>query len=70
VIEAVVFDVDGLLVQSEELWDAARRELAAAAGIPWPDDATAAMMGMSSAEWSRYMHDEVGLPQPPAEIND
>ena len=28
------------------------------------------MMGMSSPEWSRYMHDELGLSQEPAEIND
>jgi HAD superfamily hydrolase (TIGR01509 family) len=69
VIEAVVFDLDGVLVQSEELWDAARRELAEAHGIDWPDGATDAMMGMSSREWSRYVHDEVGVPDPPEEIN-
>ena len=68
-IEAVVFDLDGVLVQSEELWDAARRELAEEHDIDWPDDATDAMMGMSSKEWSRYMHDEVGVPDPPEEIN-
>jgi HAD superfamily hydrolase (TIGR01509 family) len=68
-IEAVVFDLDGILVQSEELWDAARRELAEEHGIEWPDDATDAMMGMSSKEWSRYVHDEVGVPDSPEEIN-
>jgi HAD superfamily hydrolase (TIGR01509 family) len=68
-IEAVVFDLDGVIVQSEELWDAARRELAEEHGVEWPDDATDAMMGMSSKEWSSYMHDEVGVPDPPEEIN-
>jgi HAD superfamily hydrolase (TIGR01509 family) len=68
-IDAVVFDVDGLLLQSEELWDGARRELATEAGIAWPPDATGAMMGMSSAEWSHYMHEAVGLEQAPAAIN-
>ena len=68
-IKAVVFDLDGILVQSEELWDAARRELAQSHGIEWPDDATDAMMGMSSKEWSKYVHDEVGVPDPPEEIN-
>jgi HAD superfamily hydrolase (TIGR01509 family) len=68
-IEAVVFDLDGVLVQSEELWDGARRELAAEAGIEWPADATAAMMGMSSREWSRYVHEEVGVPAEPDAIN-
>jgi HAD superfamily hydrolase (TIGR01509 family) len=69
VIQAVVFDLDGILVQSEELWDRARRELAAEHEIEWPDGATDAMMGMSSKEWSKYMHDEVGVPDPPDEIN-
>jgi HAD superfamily hydrolase (TIGR01509 family) len=68
-IEAVVFDLDGILVQSEELWDEARRELAQEHGIEWPDGATDAMMGMSSKEWSRYVHDEVGVPDSPEEIN-
>jgi HAD superfamily hydrolase (TIGR01509 family) len=68
-VEAVVFDLDGILVQSEELWDAARRELAEEHGIEWPEDATDAMMGMSSKEWSKYVHDEVGVPDPPEEIN-
>jgi HAD superfamily hydrolase (TIGR01509 family) len=68
-IEAVVFDLDGVLVQSEELWDAARRELASEHDIEWPGDATDAMMGMSSKEWSRYMHEEVGVPDAPEEIN-
>jgi HAD superfamily hydrolase (TIGR01509 family) len=68
-IEAVVFDLDGVLVQSEELWDAARKELAKQHDVEWPGDATDAMMGMSSKEWSRYMHDEVGVPEPPDEIN-
>lgn len=68
-IQAVVFDLDGILVQSEELWDAARRELAESHGIEWPGGATDAMMGMSSKEWSRYVHDEVGVPDLPEEIN-
>jgi beta-phosphoglucomutase-like phosphatase (HAD superfamily) len=53
VTDAVVFDLDGVLVQSEEVWDAARRELVEQAGRTWPDTATRDMMGMSSLEWSR-----------------
>lgn len=68
-IDAVVFDLDGVLVQSEEIWDGARRELAAEAGVDWPADATDAMMGMSSREWSEYVHDDVGVPASPDEIN-
>jgi len=49
-----VFDLDGVLVDSESVWDAARREVVARNGGRWQADATRAMMGMSSPEWSRY----------------
>ena len=66
---AVIFDLDGVLIDSEQMWDATRRELAADAGRPWPQGATRAMMGMSAPEWSRYMAEEVGLPGTPEEID-
>jgi HAD superfamily hydrolase (TIGR01509 family) len=69
VIEAVVFDLDGVLLDTEELWDEARRRLAEERGARWPDDAQRAMMGMSSPEWSRYMHEVIGLPEPPEQIS-
>jgi HAD superfamily hydrolase (TIGR01509 family) len=61
VIRAVIFDLDGVLLDSEPLWDAARREVAASHGGRWHAGATAAMQGMSSPEWSRYMHTELGV---------
>ena len=67
--EAVVFDLDGVLLDTEELWDEARRRLAEERGARWPDDAQRAMMGMSSPEWSRYMHDVIGLSEPCEEIS-
>jgi HAD superfamily hydrolase (TIGR01509 family) len=69
VIEAVVFDLDGVLLDTEETWDEARRQLADERGGRWPADAQRAMMGMSSPEWSRYMHDVVGIPDTPEEIS-
>jgi HAD superfamily hydrolase (TIGR01509 family) len=69
VIEAVVFDLDGVLLDSEEIWDRAREELARERGGRWHDRAQRDMMGMSSTEWSRYMADVIGLPDPPEEIN-
>jgi HAD superfamily hydrolase (TIGR01509 family) len=68
-VAAVVFDLDGVLVDSEQVWDDARRELVAERGGSWTEDATRAMMGMSSLEWSRYMHDELGVDLDPAEIS-
>jgi HAD superfamily hydrolase (TIGR01509 family) len=68
VIDAVVFDLDGLLLDTEQLWDEVREQLANERGGRWHAGAQADMMGMSSPEWSRYMHDVIGLREPPAEI--
>ena len=68
-IEAVVFDLDGVLVQTEELWDEVRAGLAQERGARYDAEAQRAMMGMSSLEWSRYMHDELGVPEAPEEIS-
>jgi HAD superfamily hydrolase (TIGR01509 family) len=68
VIDAVVFDLDGLLLDSEHLWDETREELARERGGRWHARAQADMMGMSSPEWSRYMHDRIGLAESPEEI--
>ncbi len=67
-IDAVVFDLDGLLLDTEQLWDEVREQLAHERGGRWSERAQADMMGMSSPEWSRYMHDVVGLDDPPDEI--
>jgi beta-phosphoglucomutase-like phosphatase (HAD superfamily) len=68
-IEAVVFDMDGLLLDSEQIWDDVRETLARERGGRWHDGAQQDMMGMSSPEWSRYMHDVIGLAESPAEID-
>ena len=68
-IDAVVFDLDGVILDTEELWDEVREGLAREHGGRWSERAQADMMGMSSPEWSGYMHEVVGLAEPPEEIN-
>jgi HAD superfamily hydrolase (TIGR01509 family) len=68
-IDAVIFDLDGVLIDSEHVWDEVRQQLAGERGGRWSDSASRDMMGMSSPEWSRYMHDVVGLDEDPEEIS-
>jgi len=69
VIDAVIFDLDGVLIDSEGVWNAARRALTLEQGGKWSEDAPRAMMGMSSIEWSTYMHDALEVDLPPEEIS-
>lgn len=69
-IEAVVFDLDGVVVDSEQVWDDVRERLTHEHGGRWHEGAQEDMMGMSSPEWSRYMHERIGLAESPEQIND
>jgi HAD superfamily hydrolase (TIGR01509 family) len=69
VIDAVVFDLDGVLLQSEEVWDAVRERYVRERGGRYDDEVQRAMMGMSAPEWSRYLHEQAGVPDAPAAIN-
>jgi HAD superfamily hydrolase (TIGR01509 family) len=69
VVDAVIFDMDGVLLDSERVWDEVREALVRERGGRWHDGAQRDMMGMSSPEWSRYMHDELGLAEDPDAIN-
>lgn len=66
--QAIVFDMDGVLTDTEVIWDQVRRGLAADEGRDWPAEATTAMMGMSTPEWSRYLVESVGLSGTPEQV--
>jgi HAD superfamily hydrolase (TIGR01509 family) len=66
---AVIFDLDGVLIDSEGVWNEARRELVRESGGTWTEGAQRAMMGMSSVEWSRYIRDELGVAMSPEVIS-
>jgi HAD superfamily hydrolase (TIGR01509 family) len=67
--DAVIFDLDGVLVDSEQLWNESKEAFVRAAGGRWRDDAPDAMIGMSSPEWSAYIRDELGVRRAPEAIN-
>ena len=67
---AVVFDLDGVLLDSETAWNDVKRELTVEAGGRWTDEAPTTMLGMSSPEWSRFMHDELLVPLEPGAISN
>jgi HAD superfamily hydrolase (TIGR01509 family) len=69
VIDAAVLDLDGLLIRTEEIWDDVREQLARERGGRYDAAAQRAMMGMSSPEWSRFMHEELGVPDAPETIS-
>jgi HAD superfamily hydrolase (TIGR01509 family) len=69
VIDAALFDLDGLLIESEEVWDAVRERYVREQGGRYDSEVQRAMMGMSAPEWSRYLHDVAGVPGEPHAIN-
>jgi len=69
VIDAVIFDLDGVLLESEEVWDTVREAFVRERGGRYDAEVQRAMMGMSSVEWSRYLHEVAGVPDGPEAIN-
>ena len=68
-VEAVIFDMDGVIVESEALWDAAREDLVKETGGRWGAGAQEAMMGMASHEWSVFVRDELQVPMSAEDIS-
>jgi HAD superfamily hydrolase (TIGR01509 family) len=60
--DAVIFDLDGVLIDSEQLWNGAKESLVQESGGRWREEAPTVMMGMSSVEWAAYLRDELGVP--------
>lgn len=64
----VVFDLDGTLIESEQIWAEVRRRFVLAHGGTWHERAQETMIGMRTTEWARYVHDDLGVTLPPRQI--
>ena len=67
-IEAVVFDLDGVIIDTEGVWEEVRREYVAEHGREFLPDSQTAMMGMSTPEWSRHLAVDVGVGLPAEQV--
>ena len=63
-----MFDLDGVIVDSEPVWEQVRREVVAEHGGHWLPDAQRRLMGMSTGEWARYLSQDLGVGLPPPEV--
>jgi len=66
----VIFDLDGTLIESEQIWRDVRRAFVIEHGGHWVDGAQEQMIGMRTNEWAAYMHDGLGVPVAPQTIAD
>lgn len=67
-IEAVVFDLDGVLIDSEPVWEQVRRDVVAEYGGRWLPDTQRRLMGMSTQEWAAYLSGELGVRLSPDDV--
>jgi HAD superfamily hydrolase (TIGR01509 family) len=68
VVDAVVFDLDGVLIDSEPVWERVRRGYVDKYGGTWQPDTQHRLMGMSTGEWARYLSGELGVRRTPDEV--
>jgi HAD superfamily hydrolase (TIGR01509 family) len=68
VADAVIFDLDGVIVDSEPVWERVRRRYVAEHGGEWKPDTQSRLMGMSTGEWSRYLSHELGVDAAPERV--
>ena len=63
-----MFDLDGVIVDSEPVWEQVRRQVVAGHGGHWLPDAQQRLMGMSTGEWARYLSQDLGVGLPPPAV--
>jgi HAD superfamily hydrolase (TIGR01509 family) len=67
-IQAVIFDLDGVLIDSEPVWEQVRRQVVAEHGGHWAADTQQRLMGMSTREWADYLSGQLSVDLPPEQV--
>src|SRR3989440_8992548 len=67
-VASVVFDLDGVLIDSERVWEEVRRAFVADGGGRWMPDTQRRLMGMSTSQWGRYLSEELGVGMTPDDV--
>jgi HAD superfamily hydrolase (TIGR01509 family) len=65
---AIIFDLDGVIVESEQVWDRVRRRFVEKHGGTWREDSSRHMMGLSTRAWARYLTADLGVTLPEEEV--
>jgi HAD superfamily hydrolase (TIGR01509 family) len=68
VVAAVIFDLDGVLIDSEPVWEEVRRRYVADHSGQWHPDTQRRLMGMSTGEWARYLAEDLGVGRSPDQV--
>ena len=69
-VAAVIFDLDGVIIDSEPVWETVRRGFVAESGGTWLPDSQRRLMGMSTAEWARYLAEDLAVPMAAEQVAD
>ena len=69
-VTAVLFDMDGLLIDSEPLWLEAETAVMARLGASWSENDQAQLLGGSLERSVRYLLSKAARPAPPALIGE
>jgi beta-phosphoglucomutase-like phosphatase (HAD superfamily) len=68
VVDAVIFDLDGVLIDSEPIWEQVRRRYVGDRGGVWRPESQRRLMGMSTSEWAEYLSRDLGVALPPGQV--